>query len=478
MLLGEIFPGQAGSAADLNVESLEFDNREVKPGTLFFCVKGLSSDGHDFAQSAIDAGAVALVVERDLGLGVPEVRVDSVRKAMGPAADVFYGSPSDELKVVGVTGTNGKTTTAYLVRHLLQCAGLQTGLVGTVETVVAGERVEAIRTTPEAIGLQKLFRQMLDGGDAAAAIEVSSHALDLGRVDGTQFAVSIFTNLTQDHLDWHGTMDEYWQSKRRLFTDLPCGLPVVNIDDPYGADLAASLGEVVTVGFAEDAQWRAGGLVTGLSGSSFHLRSPIGEAEVEMPLPGKFNVLNALGAAAATAGLGLTFDQIVEGLRTATGVPGRFEPVTKGQPFAVLVDYAHTPDSLQNVLDAARGIADSRVICVVGCGGDRDAAKRPLMGAIAATSADVAILTSDNPRSEEPEEILREMTSGGDHNWRVVVDRRAAIRMAVEEAKAGDVVLIAGKGHEQGQEFGGGEKVPFDDRVVAAEELATAGWSR
>ncbi len=476
MLLGEILPEFAGPSAAVEITSLSFDNREVEAGSLFFCVKGFSSDGHDFAQSAVDNGAAALVVERELGLGVPEVLVDSVRHTMGPAAAAFYGNPSEELNVVGVTGTNGKTTTAFLTRHLLEGAGVRTGLIGTVETVVAGKRVEAIRTTPEAIGLQRLFREMLDGGDAAAAIEVSSHALDLGRVDGTRFAVSIFTNLTQDHLDWHGTMEEYWESKRRLFTELPAGVPVLNIDDPYGAELASTLDEGVTVGFSEGAQWQAAGLVTGLGGSTFHLKSPIGDAEVRMSLPGKFNVLNALGAAAAAAELGLGFDQIVEGLSTATGVPGRFEPVAKGQPFAVLVDYAHTPDSLQNVLDAARGIAEGRVICVVGCGGDRDAAKRPLMGGIAARSADVAILTSDNPRSEDPAQILEQMAAGAAGEPLIILDRREAIRHGIESAKGGDVVLIAGKGHEQGQEFEDGRKLPFDDRVVAGEELTKIGW--
>lgn len=477
MELRQIFPELEGATAAVDVSSLAFDNRDAKPGSLFFCVSGFSRDGHDFAESAVANGASALVVERRLEIDVPQVLVGSARLAMGPAAAVFYGRPSDQLKVIGVTGTNGKTTTAYLVRHLLQSGGVPTGLVGTVETIVGGQRVEAVRTTPEAIGLQALFREMIDKGDEAAAIEVSSHALDLGRVDGTAFAASIFTNLTQDHLDWHGTMEEYWLSKRRLFTDLPHGVPIINLDDTYGQRLAGEISGAVTFGTSGDADWRASSLTTGLSGSAFRLSCPLGERDLKIKLPGEFNVVNALGAAASAASVGLNLDQITAGLESANGVPGRFEPVDSGQPFAVLVDYAHTPDSLENVLKAARGISDNRVICVVGCGGDRDAIKRPLMGGIAADLADLAILTSDNPRSESPDEILREMAAGANGSEMVVVDRRAAIEAAISAAESGDVVLIAGKGHEQGQEFADGVKVPFDDRTVAGEALAAAGWA-
>jgi UDP-N-acetylmuramoyl-L-alanyl-D-glutamate--2,6-diaminopimelate ligase len=318
---------------------------------------------------------------------------------------------------------------------------------------------------------------MVDGGDVAAAIEVSSHALDLGRVDGTRFSASVFTNLSQDHLDWHGTMENYWLSKKRLFTELPHGVPVINIDDEYGRVLTAEVSGAVTVGFSDDAAWRASGLDTGLTGSRFNIHSPDGETAISMKLPGQFNVLNALGAAAAVASVGVPFDAIVTGLESANGVPGRFEPVQAGQPFAVLVDYAHTPDSLENVLRAARRIASNKVICVVGCGGDRDSTKRPIMGRIVSDLADVPILTSDNPRSEDPELILAEMAAGASGSAHVEVDRREAVRLAIESAAEGDVVLIAGKGHEQGQEFADGLKLPFDDRSVASEILAEAGWA-
>jgi len=476
--LGQILPGVAGSSAGVEIRSLAFDDRDVVEGSLFFCVGGFSRDGHDFAPSAVERGAVALVVERELDLEVPQVVVNSARSQMGIAADNFFEQPSAQLEVIGVTGTNGKTTTAYLIHHLLEQAGRHCGLVGTVETIVAGDRVEAVRTTPEAIGLQKLFRRMVDGGDVAAAIEVSSHALDLGRVDGTRFAASVFTNLTQDHLDWHGTMDDYWLSKKRLFTELPSGVPVINIDDEHGRDLAQEIEGAVTVGFAGDASWQASGVLTGLAGSRFELRSPEGQGNLTISLPGEFNVVNALGAAAAVAAVGVPFDDIVAGLESAKGVPGRFEPVESGQPFAVLVDYAHTPDSLENVLRAARRIAAGRVICVVGCGGDRDSSKRPIMARIASDLADITILTSDNPRSEDPELILGQMASGAGPDIQRIVDRRQAVKHAIEAAAEGDVVLIAGKGHEQGQEFADGLKLPFDDRVVAGECLAEAGWQK
>lgn len=475
----------ATAAGETEVTALAYDNRKVQPGTLFFCVPGYTRDGHDFAPDAVERGASALVVERPLGLGVPEVLVPSVRAAMGPAAAAFHGRPSEQLAVVGVTGTNGKTTTAFLVRTLLEAAGRQTGLLGTVTAIVGGAEREVQRTTAEAIELQRDLAEMRDGGDVAAAIEVSSHALRLHRADATRFAAAIFTNLTQDHLDFHPSMDDYYAAKRLLF--LPAegerpGVAVVNVDDPYGARLAQELGaagaEVVTIAIEADADWRASDLRTGLTGSTFTARTPEGEIELSTPLPGRFNVQNVLGAIAAVRALGVPLAEIAEALPAAGRVPGRFEPVDEGQEFAVLVDYAHTPDSLDNVLQAARGLTERRVLTVFGCGGDRDRTKRPLMGGIAARLADEAYVTSDNPRSEDPEQILRDVVEGtgsGPH-VHVEVDRRKAIFQAVAAAAPGDVVVIAGKGHEQGQEFAGGEKLPFDDVTVAREALrARAG---
>jgi UDP-N-acetylmuramoyl-L-alanyl-D-glutamate--2,6-diaminopimelate ligase len=451
--------------ADLPVTGLAFDNRAVGPGTVFFCVPGFTRDGHDFAPDAVARGAAALVVQRPLELGVPEVRVDDVRAAMATAAARFYHDPTLELDVCGITGTNGKTTTAFLVRALLESAGRRCGLLGTVKSVVGGVERPVQRTTPEAIDLQRTFREMLDGGDAACAMEVSSHALELHRADAIHWAVAVFTNLTQDHLDFHPDMEAYFNAKRRLFESAP-GAAVINVDDPYGRRLAADF-DAVTIAIDHEADLRAEDVRFGLDGSTF----TVGGLELRTPLPGRFNVLNVLGAVAVARELGIDDAAIARAVPQAGRVPGRFEPVDEGQSFAVLVDYAHTPDSLENVLRAARQLAPRRVICVFGAGGDRDRGKRPEMGRIAGTLADVAIVTSDNPRSEDPEAIIAQVVAGMDAAPVAEPDRRAAIERAVAMADDGDVVVIAGKGHEQGQEFADGRKVPFDDVAVAREAL-------
>jgi UDP-N-acetylmuramoyl-L-alanyl-D-glutamate--2,6-diaminopimelate ligase len=460
-----------GPAAPEGVEvsSLAYDSRDAGPGALFFCVSGFRVDGHDFAPRAVEAGAAALVVERPLGLGVPEVVVPSVRAAMAPAAARFHGDPTERLQVVGITGTNGKTTTAWLVRHLLESAGTRTGLLGTVASVVGGREEPVERTTPEAIDLQATFARMEDAGDRACAMEVSSHALHLHRVDAIHWAVAVFTNLSRDHLDFHESMEEYFLAKRRLFQAQP-GTAVVNADDEHGWRLAAETG-AVTFGVRREADWRALDVRGGLTGSRFRVASPRGEAEIDSPLPGAFNVSNTLAALAAASALGVSLEDAAGALTGFRAVPGRFEPVDEGQEFAVLVDYAHTPDSLENVLAAARGLTEGRVIVVFGAGGDRDRGKRPLMGEIATRAADVAIVTSDNPRSEDPEAIIAEIVAGAGAGAEAIVDRRAAIARAVEAAAPGDVVVVAGKGHEQGQEFAGGRKEPFDDVAVAREAL-------
>ncbi len=477
MRLDQVIARAPVQARDLEVTDLAYDNRAVSPGALFFCVPGFTRDGHDYAPDAIDRGAVALVVERPLNLGVPEVRVSSVREAMAPAAAAFYGDPTRDLDVIGVTGTNGKTTTAFLIRGLLEAAGRQTGLLGTVKSIVGGQERPVERTTPEAIDLQRTFRGMLDAGDRACAIEVSSHALELHRADAIHFAAAIFTNLTQDHLDFHETMEDYFAAKQRLFNAEP-RVPVINVDDPYGARLAASLNAPVTFALHRQADYRASDVVIGLTGTRFTVSGKGLESEVSTPLRGRFNVYNALGALAAAIELGIPADAAVAAMPTAGLVPGRFEPVDEGQGFAVLVDYAHTPDSLENVLQAARALADGRVHVVFGCGGDRDRGKRPLMGEIATRLADRVIVTSDNPRSEDPAAIIAEVLvgAGQDVPWRV--DRREAIAEAIAGAGPGDVVVIAGKGHEQGQEFDRGRKIPFDDVTVAREVLRSAALAR
>ncbi|HET6865769.1 MAG TPA: UDP-N-acetylmuramoyl-L-alanyl-D-glutamate--2,6-diaminopimelate ligase [Solirubrobacteraceae bacterium] len=481
MRLASVIPDVPAGAGEIEITGVAYDNRLVQPGTLFFCVPGFTRDGHEFAPEAIAHGAVALVVERPLGLGVPEVRVASVRAAMAPAAAAFYGDPTSDLEVVGVTGTNGKTTTAFLVHALLEADGRQAGLLGTVKSVVGGAERPVERTTPEAIDLQRTFREMLDAGDKACAIEVSSHALKLHRADAIHFAAAIFTNLTQDHLDFHGTMEEYFAAKRLLFEPDRARHHVVNVDDPYGGRLAGELGRVgpvITFAVDREADYRATGLRTDLMGSHFILHGPDGEIELSSPLRGRFNVYNVLGALAAVRALGVPLEVAARAIETAGHVPGRFEPVDSGQDFAVLVDYAHTPDSLENVLRSARQLTDGRLHVVFGCGGDRDRGKRPMMGEIAARLADRVIVTSDNPRSEDPEAIVREILTGTGHGVEHDVDRRRAIATAIAGAQPGDVVVIAGKGHEQGQEFEGGRKIPFDDVTVAREALAGALTAR
>ena len=484
MRLDAVIPTAPSTIGSVVITGLAYDSRAVTPGTLFFCVSGLQHDGHAFAPDAIAAGAVALVVQRPLGLGVPEVIVPSVRAAMAPAAARFHGDPSRRLRVVGITGTNGKTTTAFLVRALMEATGEPCGLLGTVKSVIGGVDREALRTTPEAVDLQADFAAMLQAGNRACAMEVSSHALDLDRADAVHFAAAVFTNLTQDHLDYHGTMEEYFLAKRRLFAPTsadayPPALSVINLDDPYGRRLAAELPRAVTFGIDQPADYRAVDVVTGVDGARLRLITPAGERSLSLGLRGRFNVANALGALATTHALGGDLDTLAGALARGVQVPGRFQSVDEGQDFAVLVDYAHTPDSLANVLRAARELTSQRVVCVFGAGGDRDRTKRPLMGEFAAQLSEVPIVTSDNPRSEAPEAIITEIMEGARASdrpaaaeaIREVVDRREAIEQAVALARRGDVLVIAGKGHEQGQEFARGEKHPFDDVTVAREAL-------
>jgi UDP-N-acetylmuramoyl-L-alanyl-D-glutamate--2,6-diaminopimelate ligase len=436
---------------DLGVEvrDLAYDTRAVSPGSLFFCVPGSRADGHDFAADAVEEGAVALVVERPLEVDVPQLVATDARAAMAPAADVFFDEPTKELEVAGVTGTSGKTTTTFLLFAILAAAGRRPGLLGTIEARVGGERRGVVRTTPEAIDLQRTFREMLDAGDRSCAMEASSHASVLHRLDRVRFRVLVFTNLSQDHLDFHGDMESYFEAKRRLFLAEPRPVAVVNVGDEYGSRLAEELPDAIAFS-AEDAGALAG---------------------IELRLRGRFNVENALGALTAARALGIDDDAIRRGLESVRGVPGRFESVDAGQPFHVIVDYAHKPGALENVLRASRDLAaGNRVVCVVGAGGDRDRGKRPLMGKLAAGLADVAIVTSDNPRSEDPEAIVAEIVAGADREVIVELDRAAAIARAVEIALPGDVVLIAGKGAEQGQELAD-RTIPFDDREVAKEAL-------
>jgi UDP-N-acetylmuramoyl-L-alanyl-D-glutamate--2,6-diaminopimelate ligase len=467
------------------VASVTFDSRQVGPGALFCCVPGSRADGHDHAPVAVAAGASALLVERELDIPVAQVRVASVRAAMAPVAAAFFGHPSRRMKVLGVTGTNGKTTTTYLLEAITRAAGLVPGVVGTVETRIDGAVVPGERTTPEAPDLQALFARMVDAGVDVAAVEVSSHALALYRADATWFAAACFTNLSHDHLDFHEDLEAYFEAKATLFDPERTAAAAVNLDDSHGAVLARRCAErgihLTTYGRATaEADVRAEVVGVSASGNIFLLVTPEGTVRVRSPLVGGFNVANALSAAATALAAGLPLDAVGKGLSAPVVVPGRMERIDAGQPFPVLVDYAHTPDGLEHVLRAARSMVGQggRLVAVFGAGGDRDRAKRPAMGKVAAMVADSVWITSDNPRSEDPLSIAQEVARGvhdvGGHVG-MVLDRRAAIRAAMYDLAAGDVLVIAGKGHETGQ-TAMGVTTPFDDREVAREELARLGW--
>ena len=476
-LIRALAPREVSGARTVEIADLSYDTRAVTSGAAFFCVPGARVDGHTLAWEAIERGAVALVVERVLEASVPQLVVDDARSAMAVAADAFFGEPTKELEVAGVTGTNGKTTTTFLLHSILEAARRRAGLVGTVEWIVGGEHRPAPFTTPEAIDLQRLFREMLTAGDGAAAVEASSHGAALRRLDRVRFDALVFTNLTQDHLDLHGTMEEYFQAKRRLFTGPLPPPAAVNVGSEWGRHLADDLADahrapLVTFGLGDDADVRAENLELGAGGSRFRAAG----IEIETSLRGSFNVENVLGAVAAGLLLDLDEDAIAEGIAAVEGVPGRFEAIDEGQPFSVVVDYSHTPDSLETVLRAARGLGE-RVIVVFGAGGDRDRGKRPLMGKVAAEVADVAIVTSDNPRSEDPLAIIQDVLHGAGVDVEIDPDRRSAIQRAMGLAEPGDVVVVAGKGHEQGQDVEGVVH-PFDDRAVVREALAALRASR
>ncbi|HVW90336.1 MAG TPA: UDP-N-acetylmuramoyl-L-alanyl-D-glutamate--2,6-diaminopimelate ligase [Gaiellaceae bacterium] len=428
------------SGLGVEIRDLAYDTRAVSPGTLFFCIPGAQADGHELAAEAVARGAVALVVERRLEVDVPQLEVPSVRAAMGPAAAEFFGQPSRELDVAAVTGTNGKTTTSFLLHAILAAAGRRTALLTNIRRLVGGEERPTGLNTPESIDLQRLFREMLDAGDRACVMEATSIAGAKGRLAGTRFAVLAFTNLTQDHLDFHGTMESYYAAKRALFDQADAA--VVNVADEWGRRLAAELPGAATF-------------------------TPDDELGVDLKLRGRFNRANAVTAIAAARALGIPEEAIRAGVEGVRGVPGRFESIEEGQPFSVIVDYAHTPDSLENVLRAARELGPGRLTVVFGAGGDRDREKRPLMGRAAESLSDRAIVTTDNPRSEDPQAIAEQVAAG---RLEIVLDRREAIERALAGAQAGDVVVIAGKGADTEMEIAGGN-VPFDDRAVAREVL-------
>ena len=453
----------------VNVVDVVYRSQDAVPGSLFFCVPGSGRDGHDFAAEAVSRGTVALVLDRWLPLEVVQVRVPSVREAMGPVSAAFFGRPADRMTVVGVTGTNGKTTITYLLESVFRKSGRVAGVIGTTGLRIDGAPLPLPMTTPEAPDLHRLLARMADREVEAVAMEVSSHGLHQHRVDGIRFRCSVFTNLSQDHLDYHASMEEYFEAKARLFTPELSEMAVVNLDSPHGRRLLRSGLPTVTFGYGSGADVRATDVRATRSGISFR----VDELEIRSSLRGGFNIENCLAALATARALGIPDDVSAQGIADVAGVPGRVEAVEEGQDFLVIVDYAHTPDGVDNVLRATRLLAPGRLIVVLGCGGDRDRAKRPLMGKVATSLADLSVITSDNPRSEDPLVIIGEIEPGakeGGGRYVIEPERRAAIKLALSEAGDGDVVVIAGKGHETGQEFAD-RTVPFDDRVVAAEEL-------
>lgn len=460
----------------IQIKQVEMDSRNVSPGSLFICIKGYTVDGHDFAQKAIDQGAAAIIAERSLDVSVPLILVDDAKRAMARIASHFYDEPTKKLRLVGVTGTNGKTSTTHILDQMFRDAKQQTGLIGTMYTKIGDATFDTANTTPESLVLQKTFQNMVQEHVDTAVMEVSSHALHHGRVRGCDFDIAVFTNLTPDHLDYHETMEKYFFAKSLLFSQLgntyEGKTAVINIDDLSGARLAQlTTADVITYGIRKACDVRAKEIKSTPEGTSFTLEAFGEETEVSFKLIGLFSVYNALAAVAAGLASGLKLDQIKQSLERVKGIAGRFEPVQCGQSFSVIVDYAHTADSLKNVLDTVTDLTNGQVTVVVGCGGDRDASKRPVMAEIAVKQADRAIFTSDNPRSEDPELILKDMTEGlVSDNFETILDRKQAIVRAIEQAEAGDVILIAGKGHETYQDIAG-VKHHFDDREVAEEAI-------
>lgn len=468
------------------ITGMQTDSRQVSPGDLFFCIPGLVHDGHHFAKAAAERGAVALVVERPVPVDLPVLIVKDARLAMAVLASHFYGYPSQAMKLIGITGTNGKTTTAFILEQLMSDLGWRTGLMGTIAMKVGDEWSEAERTTQEALDLQRNLSRMARAGTDACVMEVSSHALELGRVKGCHFRTAIFTNLTQDHLDFHQTMEKYEAAKGLFFARLSNGysadpahrqVAVLNGDDPAARHYSRlTAAEVITYGLDFENDVQASGVRVTSKGTAFTISSFAGSAEIRMKLIGKFNVYNALAATAALLAERIPLERIREGLERVRVVPGRMELVEGAPDFAVVVDYAHTPDGLENALSTVSEFAEGRILVVFGCGGDRDRGKRPIMGRIAAQYSDYCIVTSDNPRTEPPESILLEIENGlrdagmDADAYELEVDRRHAIQKAIEMASPGDVVLIAGKGHETTQIIGG-TAIHFDDRLVAQEAI-------
>lgn len=462
--------------ADTQITGLEYDSRKVKPGELFFCISGFIEDGHKYAESAVNKGASALMVSRRLDwLDVPQVVVPDDRKAMALCSSRFYGHPSKRMKIIGVTGTNGKTTTTYMIKKILENSGQKVGLIGTIKNMIGDEIIETERTTPESVDLHKLFKEMEQAGCDSVVMEVSSHSLVLNRVYGIQFSAGVFTNLTQDHLDFHKTWKNYISAKSILFSQ--SDISVINADDDKAADMElAAKGTVVKYGIDKSCGFRAQNLQLSVNGISYKLTDGNVVQQINVPIPGRFTVYNSMSAVVACSALGIEPQVSGEALRSMEAVPGRFEVLTgTGSPFSLILDYSHTPDSLENALVTIKNFAPSKIITVFGCGGNRDAAKRPLMGAIAGKYSDYVIVTSDNPRYEDPGLIIEQIVEGIDgENFMCIENRKNAISYAMDIAGENDIILLAGKGHETYQEISG-IKHDFNEKKIVAELLGQRG---
>lgn len=461
------------------ITSIEMDSRKVTPGCLFICIKGFTVDGHDFVAKAIDNGAVAILSEKELNVDVPVVKVNDTKRAMAILADAFYQQPSHKLHLIGVTGTNGKTTTTHLIEAVFQKHNVNTGMIGTINMKINGRTYPTSNTTPEIIVLQQMFHKMMEEDVKAVVMEVSSHALDLGRVRGCDFDVAVFTNLTQDHLDYHSSMEEYKSAKGMLFSSLGNSyniskpkFAILNEDDPASALYKKlTAGEVVTYGIDNESDYYAKNIQMTPKGTTFELCYQGETKVVQMKLVGKFSVYNVLACISACHVSNVPMDTILEAMEEISGVSGRYELVDEGQDFSVIVDYAHTPDSLENVLNTSNQLVEGKLFCLIGCGGDRDRTKRPLMAQAAVKYSDIPIFTSDNPRTEDPDQIFADMEKGVEgEEYTVIKDRKEAIEYAINKANRGDVIIIAGKGHETYQQIGK-ETFPFDDREVARAAL-------
>jgi len=484
MLLRELIQDISGlrvvGSGNPEILGMAYNSKCVEPGYLFVCLRGTKVDGNDFIPEALSRGASAILTDSaSVEADVPILVVADARAILPKLSTRFFGNPSRRLNIIGVTGTKGKTTTTFLIDSILKEAGLTTGMIGTLGVRIGDEAVSIKNTTPESLDIQSFFARMISKGVSAATMEVSSHALVIGRTEGCEFDVGVFTNLTQDHLDFHGTLDEYFAAKLTLFEEYPLrsGKPftaVVNLDDPRGSEvLSATKGKTLTYGIKSDADINASIISASANGLIFDVKSPNGAFRVEMSLGGVFNVYNSLAAIGAALALGIDIEAITRGLKKVTSVAGRFVQVNCGQDFGVVIDFAHTPDSLENILRASRELCTGRLILVFGCGGDRDRGKRPIMGRIGAEMADVCLITSDNPRSEEPDAIIAEILGGANGKSaevECIVDRREAIVRALGIAAPGDLVLIAGKGHENYQIFKD-RTVHFDDEEVVREVL-------